>query len=68
MPEMPSEFHKNASVSEYNLVIRKYYNYDGVDVYGIMPKIIETMKQLYEWALNLPEYSIISKMKRNEHD
>lgn len=51
--EVPHGFDKEISISG-NLVIRKNYDYDGTDVYGIMSEILETMKQLYKWSLSLP--------------
>jgi hypothetical protein len=57
LPEIPRGFYKDTGASGYNLVIRKDYEYDGSDVYGIMHVIVDTMKQLYEWTLSLPDYS-----------
>ena len=60
LPTLPDGFNKGLSLSD-ELVIRKDYKYDGVDVYGIMPVIVESMKQLYEWTLSLPEYGSRNK-------
>jgi hypothetical protein len=61
LPPLPDGFNKEVSISD-KLVIRKYYKYDGVDVYGIMPVIVETMRQLYEWTLSLSEYKEYYKL------
>ena len=60
LPSLPAGFNKSLSITD-KLVIRKQYTgYDSVDVYGYMPVIVETMKQLYEWTLSLPEYNDLS--------
>lgn len=57
LPELPHGFYKQVNAANNYLEIRKHYDYDGMDVYGIMPVIVESMRQLYEWTLNIPKYA-----------
>jgi hypothetical protein len=58
LPTLPHGFVEDpVSISNRisNLVIRKW-RYDGNDFYEISRNILETMEQLYKWALNLPDF------------
>jgi hypothetical protein len=64
LPSLPPEFHivsrtreDDASpwiVLDYTLIYSK--EYENPECYGTMRHILEVMEQLYEWALNLPEF------------
>lgn len=55
LPELPEGFY--TEVSERCLSIRRDYRSNGYDAYGMFAAITESMKQLYEWTLTLPEYA-----------
>lgn len=66
LPEMPRGFYQQVNAVNDCLEIRKHYDYDGMDVYGMMHVVVESMKQLYEWTLNIPEYAdYIQHRKQN---
>ena len=54
MPSLPPGFIKE-NLPDNRLLIEKQYE-DSEDEYQVMRDILETMEQLYEWALTLPEF------------
>ena len=57
LPSLPHGFTKDSNSFVVNLVIRGAgYSPFETDFFKKSLYILETMKQLYEWALNLPEF------------
>ena len=61
LPSMPPDFNaeQNTYCSISRLTIRKIYYIDNAfdnQFYEKSRKILETMKQLYQWALDLPDF------------
>ena len=63
IPELPNGFYKELTLSD-NLVIRKDYVVNDMDVYRILYVIIESMEQLYLWTLSLPTYTDYMRNRR----
>ena len=58
LPTLPPGFFNDSSGMR--LVIRKshrYSTYADNTFFGMSKHIVETMEQLYEWALNLPDFT-----------
>jgi len=55
VPNLPPEFFDDLLGTR--LVIRKKYHYTGCSCFEISHRILDTMEQLYEWALELPDYT-----------
>ena len=55
LKKLPPEFNIDKTKDNETL-IEKYYNDNGVYEYEIVRNILNAMEQLYEWALNLPDY------------
>lgn len=59
LPFLPPDFVATQNIVNSRLVIRKSYYIDNAfdnQFYEKSRKILETMKQLYQWALDLPDF------------
>lgn len=59
LPNLPPDFEANQNTYNSRLVIRKWYVVESAfdnQFYEKSRKILETMKQLYQWALDLPDF------------
>lgn len=59
LPSLPPDFQAEENPHSSRLVIRKWYVIECAednDFFEKSRRILETMKQLYEWALDLPEF------------
>lgn len=59
LPVLPPDFVATQNIANSRLVIRKSYYIDSAfdnQFYEKLQNIIETMKQLYKWALDLPDF------------
>ena len=58
LPSLPPGFEVMHLTFTERLVIEKIYMVNDVsDYFALAQEILETMKQMYQWALDLPEFS-----------
>ncbi len=59
LPSLPPDFIAEQSIDNLRLEIRKWYKIDNASdnqFFEKAKKILETMEQLYQWALDLPDF------------